>query len=211
MAEVLLANHQTNKQSINPTLTEMAKNGTIYILEGSSRANWLGKLAKFLDLDFDVVEPKSVANFNDEFPLHKIPAIVTDKGVKITEALAIIYYLIAISNKKELYGSNIDETTQVIRWLAFFNQDFLIGLGTWRRSVNDDEKEKNLSILKSYFVYVDNELKSRKYLALPDRITVADIFTYNILKKVSLTLPLTEYQSLSKWLAEIETHPVFKN
>ncbi|KAG0681945.1 hypothetical protein C6P42_003662 [Pichia californica] len=189
----------------------MAKNGTIYILEGSSRANWLGKLAKFLDLDFDVVEPKSVANFNDEFPLHKIPAIVTDKGVKITEALAIIYYLIAISNKKELYGSNIDETTQVIRWLAFFNQDFLIGLGTWRRSVNDDEKEKKLSILKSYFVYVDNELKSRKYLALPDRITVADIFTYNILKKVSLTLPLTEYQSLSKWLAEIETHPVFKN
>lgn len=185
--------------------------GTIYIFPDSSRTNWFGSYAEYLNIPLNVVDAKTVDDFEKKFPLHKVPALITDKGVKLTEALAIIYYLTSISEKKELLGSNIDETSQVIRWLAFINQDLLITAGDYRfRSKTEEEKSLSFSRLKSLFVYINNELKSRKYLALDSRITVADIFAFNIINKLKSTIPIDEFEAVVNWSNEISNHPVYK-
>lgn len=186
--------------------------GTIYIFPGSSRANWFGPYAEYLNIPLNVIDAKTDAEFEKKFPLHKVPALITDKGVKITEALAIIYYLTSISEKKELLGSNVDETSQVIRWLAFINQDLLLASGDYRfRSTTEEEKSVSFNKLKSLFVYINNELKTRKYLAVDSKITVADIFAFNIINKLKSTIPIDEFEAVVRWSDEISKHPVFKH
>lgn len=185
-----------------------ATQGTLYIRPTASRSNWFGALAKYLGLNFEVVDGTTVENFTEIFPLHKTPALITDKGVKVTETLAIIYYLISISNKKDFLGGDVSETTQVIRWLAFFNQDFITANGDLKfRAKTEEDKAKALENINILFKYIDNHLAESKFIAL-ERITVADIFAQNIILGLKGYASYDKFAKLSAWIKEVSSHPI---
>ncbi|GAV26682.1 hypothetical protein PMKS-000137 [Pichia membranifaciens] len=181
---------------------------TLYIRPTATRSNWFGALTRYLNLSLEIVDGTGVENFAEIFPLHKTPALITDKDVKVTETLAIIYYLISISEKKDFLGGNVNETTQVIRWLAFFNQDFVQVNGDLKfRAKTEEDKAKALTALNALLAYVDNHLAGNKYIA-SDRITVADIFARNIITGIKGYANYDKYDKINAWLKEISSHPI---
>lgn len=60
-------------------------------------------LVKALKLDVKVVTPDAAAEqFARDFPLKKVPAFVGPKGYKLTEAMAINYYLVKLSQDDKM-------------------------------------------------------------------------------------------------------------
>ena len=90
-------------------------------------------LVETLKLDIKVVTPDSAAEeFARDFPLKKVPAFVGPKGYKLTEAMAINYYLVKLSQdekiKAQLLGASDDlnAQAQIIRWQSLANNDLCI-------------------------------------------------------------------------------------
>ncbi|KAL3235716.1 translation elongation factor EF1B gamma [Nakaseomyces bracarensis] len=87
-------------------------------------------LVRYLKLDVQILDPvKEEAQLARDFPWKKVPAFKA-KNFKLTEAMAINYYLINLSQdekfKKQMLGATIEEQAQVIRWESFANSDYLM-------------------------------------------------------------------------------------
>jgi elongation factor 1-gamma len=158
----------------------MASQGTLYYFPSSPRSNWLGHLIKAINLDIAFVDQTKSKEFEKEFPLKKGPAFIGADGFKLTEVISIVEYLISISDNYTLKGKNLKDETQVLRWLSYVNQDVV---KSWSAVVfgnlTGEAKDAAVSTLESQFKYIDNELSTRKYLALDDYITVADEFLFS--------------------------------
>ncbi|SCU85084.1 LADA_0D05622g1_1 [Lachancea dasiensis] len=106
--------------------------GTLY---GNFRVRtWVPQgIIKQFGLDVKIVAPEDQPEqFALEFPLGKVPGLVLADGSKLTEALAILYYLLELAPSSQqkimLVGSTIEEKAQVLRWLSFANSDLLVPL-----------------------------------------------------------------------------------
>lgn len=184
--------------------------GTLYYMPSSPRSNWFPALIKTLELDIKIVDYSTCENFSKEFPLHKVPAFLGSDGFKLTETIAITDYFISLVPNSTLFGSNTKEKVQVLRWLCFLNQDFTnAAVNIWKAKTDEDKKnytEKAIELIK----YIDSELASRKFLALDDKPTVADIFGFGALNMVLGVSGSDElkFPHIAKWKKNlIETQP----
>lgn len=189
--------------------------GTVFIISKSPRSNWLGALVKTLNIDVDVVDIENNKEFPKLFPLKKAPAFADSTGYKLTEVLAIIEYLFSLSDNKLLKGKNAKDTAQVVRWLSYVNQDVV---NTWCDYVfvqtTVEGKAKTSAILASQLKYINDELATRKYLALDSYATVADEYFfswYSALVEVAGSVTAAEYPYLVRWYETLKKQdPVAK-
>ena len=87
-------------------------------------------LIRHLKLDIDILDPaQEEERFARDFPWKKVPAFA-GKNFKLTEAMAINYYLINLSSdekfKQQMLGATLEEQAQVIRWESLANSDFIM-------------------------------------------------------------------------------------
>lgn len=177
--------------------------GTLFINPGSPRSNWLGALAKTLKVDVTVVDCSKSEEYLKLFPLKKTPAFADSEGYKLTEVLAIIEYLFSLSNDKTLRGKTNKDQAQVMRWLSFVNQDMVNAWVDYVFYAKTDEAKANAtSTLVGQLSYINEELATRKYLALDDYVTVADEYLFSWYKgfaDVAGGISSTKYPYLTKW------------
>ncbi|EJS41381.1 cam1p [Saccharomyces arboricola H-6] len=144
-------------------------------------------LVRVLKLDVNVVVPDTAGEqFARDFPLKKVPAFVGPKGYKLTEAMAINYYLIKLSQdekvKAQLLGADDDlnAQAQIIRWQSLANNDLCTELvnaiGPLRGDVPYNKKNVDAAmgaIAKIVDIF-DARLKNYTYLAT-ESISLADL------------------------------------
>ncbi|CCK67906.1 translation elongation factor EF1B gamma KNAG_0A02170 [Huiozyma naganishii CBS 8797] len=87
-------------------------------------------LVNHFKLDVTIVDPtKSGEQFAKDFPLKKVPAFVGAKGYKLTELMAVNYYLLNMVQDtaavERLTGKNAEEKAQIIRWESLSNSDLI--------------------------------------------------------------------------------------
>lgn len=144
-------------------------------------------LVNTLKLDVKIVDPNTVEEqFAKEFPLKKVPAFRGPHGFKLTEQLAINYYLTNLSKdekmKTQLLGSPDDLQTQsqIIKWESFANSDLIINLVLVFRPLSGEAPyiKKNVDAAQEYLGVIANvfetRLKDYTYL-VGENITLADL------------------------------------
>ena len=101
--------------------------GTLYV--NQRIRGWLPKaIVKHLSLDVNVVNTEeSLEQFSKDFPLKKIPGFAGPNGFKLTEVIAILFYLVNLSSDEEtkntLLGEDVATKAQVLRWVSLANTD----------------------------------------------------------------------------------------
>ncbi|CCC71639.1 hypothetical protein NCAS_0H03290 [Naumovozyma castellii] len=156
--------------------------GKLYVSR-STRSAAAEALISHFKLDFDIVQKDDCEEFATLFPLKKVPALTGPNGFKLTEALAIIYYLVDLIGdekvKAKLVGTNTKEKAQILRWASLTNSDlasviykpwFLITVGPYNKR---EVETANATIEKLAAVY-EARLKEYTYLAT-ENISLADL------------------------------------
>ncbi|CAB4254753.1 some similarities with Saccharomyces cerevisiae YPL048W CAM1 Nuclear protein required for transcription of MXR1 [Maudiozyma barnettii] len=124
--------------------------------------------------------------FKTLFPYQKVPALMNESGKRLTEAMAINYYLVTLSNDEKergtLLGFPEDPWTQaeIIRWQSFANGDFLnelnnyakplVGLQTFDLKAVTEAKRRVDTMVPIF----EDHLCTHKYL-VNENITLADL------------------------------------
>lgn len=183
--------------------------GTLFINPGSPRSNWLGALAKTLNVDVEVVDCSKSEEYLKLFPLKKTPAFADSTGWKLTEALAIIEYLFSLASDKTLRGKNAKDQAQVMRWLSFVNLDMV---NAWVDYVfvakTEEAKASASSTLAKQLAYINDELATRTWLAVDGYVTVADEYLFSWYKgfgDVAGGIDSTKYPYLTRWYDAMKT------
>ncbi|CAI4053175.1 hypothetical protein N7582_005658 [Saccharomyces uvarum] len=149
-------------------------------------------LVKALKLDINVVAPETASEqFAKDFPLKKVPAFVGPNGFKLTEAMAINYYLVKLSRdekmKAQLLGAedDLNAQAQIIRWQSLANNDFCIQMVNAVAPLKGDVpyNKKNVdaamdAIAKMVDIF-DARLKNNTYL-VTESVSLADLVAASI-------------------------------
>ncbi|GAV54304.1 hypothetical protein ZYGR_0AL00360 [Zygosaccharomyces rouxii] len=163
---------------------------SLYIIEKSPRGQLVSDLVKYLNLDVKIVtDRESDAAYKKNFPLNKIPAFIGKNGFKLTETVAVIYYLVSLANneklEKQLAGSSTEEKAKVLQWVAFANSDLaksaatimflLLGL----KPFNKKELDTSVEALEKFAQVYDARLSEYTYLAT-ENVSLADFVSYQV-------------------------------
>ena len=184
--------------------------GKVYMRPGTFRSNWITDLGKYVGLEIESIDTQTVPNYKDIFPLGKTPALVTEDGFKLTETISIYLYVIKNSTKPEFAGIKLNEKATNLKWLLFFNSDFISAGVQVLWGSTEEEKAKGHEKVQSYIDYFDNELKNRdtKYLS-SDEILVGDIFVYKFFKQFEeFGLSIEEKEHIGSYLESLKEHPL---
>ncbi|GMM45455.1 hypothetical protein DAPK24_020300 [Pichia kluyveri] len=183
---------------------------TLYMEPNSGRSNWISDLGKYVGLDIESVDVKTVDNYKELFQLGKTPALITSDGFKLTEAVVIYVYIINSSSKPEFLGKNLKEKATNMKWLSFFNSDFIFAFIQAFFGTTDNDKSSGMEKIYNYTEYFNNELKEKKtkYL-ISDEILVADIVAYKIFHQFSIFgLSYDKYNKIAPYLESLKNHPI---
>lgn len=150
-------------------------------------------LVNSLGLNVKVIDPADdEAQFSKDFPLKKLPAFAGPKGFKLTEAMAINYYLVNLTDddkvKETLLGKDLKTQSQVIRWVSLANSDLcsqlaaafvpLRGLAPYNKKSVDAALDAVEQIAKIF----EERLTEFTYLASED-ISLADLVAASIITR----------------------------
>ena len=164
---------------------------------------WLPqRVSEYFKLNYKFINPEANVESNDVklyqklFPLKKVPCLVdvdskTGKHFKLTEVIAILYYLLEplATEKKDAFaiqllgGSSLQSKAEVLKWLSFINSDFqtplvgnmmqVRGLAPYNKSVFDQNSKKVDALIDEVLT---PRLTNYTYL-VGEEISLADFFT----------------------------------
>lgn len=138
--------------------------------------------ANNLDLELVEVDLKSPPSGYEKINvLKRIPIFVGSDGYVLSETIAISIYVTSQNEKTTLLGKTKQDYASILRWMSYFNQEFLGAIGAWFRPLRgmdpynkktvSDAKAKTMDVLK----VLEDHLLSQTYL-VGERLTLADIF-----------------------------------
>lgn len=159
--------------------------GKLFVMPNGPRTTVLEVVAKANGLDLEVIDSFKKDSPNPEHlkahPLGKVPAFLGADGFALSEVIAIAIYLTSQNAKTTLLGKDKQEYATIVKWLSFFNGDFISAIGQWytplagmtpynKKTVDDGiaATEKVVGVFEEHFHH-------NTYL-VGERITLADIF-----------------------------------
>ncbi|CCK73569.1 elongation factor 1-gamma NDAI_0G05860 [Naumovozyma dairenensis CBS 421] len=195
--------------------------GTLYA-SSSPRSISSKALIKYFNLDYKIITNlEEDATFGEKFPIKKVPSLWGPKGLKLNEAMAILFYLAnSIDDEKiksKLIGSTVMEKTEIIRWLSFSNMDvsltifkiFLTFLGA--TPYNKKEVDNAYVNLDKYASFYEQRLKNFTYLAT-ESISLADLHAASFwsLAFSKLVGPqfVAKFPALVRWFKTVISSPI---
>jgi elongation factor 1-gamma len=194
---------------------------TLFTLDVSCRSFFLEELIKYFKLDIQTVNDLTSAEFKNNFPLGKTPALLGEKGFKLHEFSAIYFYLLSLLSQdqiKSFVGKNNKETALVNKWISLYNTDFahhvfpallmIVGKLPYNKKMVDEHLQKVEKIAE----VTDARLAQYTYLAT-ERVTFADLFVAAAISTPLSTIlgkPFTKkYPNIARWFKTISVHPFF--
>jgi glutathione S-transferase len=169
-------------------------------------------------VDLGALEQKS-ESYTAINPMQRVPALVLDDGIVITESMAICRYFEAVQPDPPLFGRGALDIALVEMWnrRAEFN---LLGpvttvfqhLHPFMKPLVDpqvpDWGEANRPRALQFLRFLDGELKSREFIAGKD-FSVADITAFtavDFMKVPKIALP-EELTNVRRWHAQVSERP----
>ena len=174
-------------------------------------------LVKYLGLDITLVTPEDNAEqFARDFPWKKVPAYISPKGVKLTEHLAVIYYLLQLSDneklKVQLMGDDSMTQAQILRWESLANSDLISQMANAFKPLkgetpyikkNVDAALENVAVLTKLY---EERLQEHTYL-VGERITLADLVSAAMFSKGFATIFGAEWRkehpAIVRWFSTV--------
>jgi glutathione S-transferase len=152
-------------------------------------------------------------------PLQRVPALVLDDGMILTESIAICRYIEALHPEPPLFGTGAKEAAIVEMWQRRVELHLLFPVSHVFRNSHPAMKamevpqvqawaEANKPRVLEFLTLLDGELKGRRYIA-GDRYSVADItglVSIDFMKPAKLAVPET-LGDLKRWHAEVSARP----
>ncbi|ODV88072.1 hypothetical protein CANARDRAFT_193144 [[Candida] arabinofermentans NRRL YB-2248] len=155
--------------------------GTLYLNLASPRSSLFKDLVEYLKLDIKISD-QSDPNFVANFPLKKVPTFIGPDNYILSEAVALLIYLISLApSGHNFYGKNIYEQGQVWKYTSFVNSEWISTLVNFIYPLvgnlpydkdTVDQASKDLDTFANIF---EEQLKKTKYL-VGDDVTLADLF-----------------------------------
>ena len=152
-------------------------------------------------------------------PLMRVPALVLDDGMVITESIAICRYFEALQPDPPLFGRGALQIAQIEMWNRRLELHFFFPVSHVFRNSHPAMKEMevpqvpawaeaNKPRVMDFLTILDGDLKDRRFVA-GDRYTVADItglVCIDFMKPAKLAVPET-LGNLKRWHAEVSARP----
>jgi len=166
--------------------------------------------------NFKLGETNKTDDFLNKFPLGKVPAFISDDGIKLFESNAIAYYL----SNNELRGTNAKDTAQILQWINFGDNEILPASCTWVfpcmgiMPFNKQSTEKAKEEIKTCLNILNKHLETKTYL-VGERISLADISVccnllhlYKWVLEPSFRQP---YTNVNRWFSTMINQPNVKS
>ncbi|EDO15725.1 hypothetical protein Kpol_1073p11 [Vanderwaltozyma polyspora DSM 70294] len=161
------------------------------------------------------------ADFAAKFPLKKFPAFESAKGFKLTEAIAICYYLINLVDdekvKATLLGANMNQEAAIMRWASLCFSDMMSNFAkailpvTGVIPYNKKIADEGMAFIETVAAIFDARLKEYTYLAT-ESISFADVvsaITWSFaLTTVAGPETRAKYPHLMRWYSTVSASPI---
>ncbi|CAN3353087.1 elongation factor 1-gamma 2 [Diutina catenulata] len=160
--------------------------------------------------------------FKKAFPREKVPVFISNKGVKMHEAIAICLYFISLADpKSKLLGKNALDYALIQMWLSYVNAEVLptaanvfrplLGDGFPYNKKSVDDNTKQLDVLIEEF---EARLTEYTYL-VGERLTFADVYCAILLHRPFALIFGTQWRkkhpATARWFATVIAQPIVKN
>lgn len=157
--------------------------------------------------------------FKRLFPYQKVPALVSEDGRQLTEAMALNYFLLRSAKGHDaeiatLLGDNKDTWTQaeIIRWESFSNSDYLNELNNWAKPLVGLQKydaktiTEGKSRVDTMTPIFEDHFATHRFL-VGDDITLADLMAATSFS-FGFTFVLdaqwrAEHPAIMRWFKEV--------
>jgi glutathione S-transferase len=149
-------------------------------------------------------------------PMGKVPALIDGNGSVMTQADAILKYLVCKYPDAQLGDDGtLPGAFELNRWLAFFTGDVHPAFYPFFRSYrySTDQRESSLNAVKeaayllvdTVFSYLDQHLAGREYI-VGDRRTIADPYAFSMIRwGTLLPKPLADYSHIYRFFQQFQT------
>ncbi|HEX5212316.1 MAG TPA: glutathione S-transferase [Pseudolabrys sp.] len=155
-------------------------------------------------------------------PLQRMPSLVLDSGVVITESIAICRYFEAMQPQPPLFGTGAEEIALVEMWNRRCEINFFANVAAVFRHLHPAMKELEVPQVPAYaeamrpraiwFIeLLDQELAKREFIA-GTHYSVADITTLvavDFMKPARLAMP-GNLKNVQRWHAAMSARPSAK-
>ncbi len=155
-------------------------------------------------------------------PLQRLPALVLDNGMVLTESIAICRYFEALQPQPALFGTGALEIAQVEMWQRRIELTLMAAIQAVFRHLHPgmaqlqqpqvaEWGEINKPRVVEFLQILDRELGKRQYVAA-DAFSVADItglVSIDLMKPAKLAVP-PEFTNVLRWHAEVSARPSAK-
>ncbi|GMM35176.1 translation elongation factor EF1B gamma [Saccharomycopsis crataegensis] len=165
----------------------------------------------------DIKEPIVAANF----PLGKVPSLIGPKGLKLTEVIAVMFYLIAKlpeAEQAKLLGAK-EQFPELMKWLSFSNSELIGSLSgafkplQGRVPYNKKVVDENLATAELVAASFEQRLVNYTFL-VGERMTIADVYAAFAMSRGFATVWGKEWRSkhpeIMRWFNTITASPIFK-
>jgi glutathione S-transferase len=152
-------------------------------------------------------------------PFQRMPALVLDDGMVITESVAICRYFEALRPEPALFGIGAKEVGLVEMWNRRAEINFFANVAAVFRHLHPAMKDLEVPQVPAYaeasrprvfwfLELIDKELATREFVA-GDRFSIADITTYvavDFMKPGRLVMP-DHLSNVNRWHAAVAARP----
>ena len=183
--------------------------GTLYYNPDYARSNWLVALGNYLGLSIEGKVASDFPEFPELFPLKRTPAFISSNGFKLTESLAIVFYIISSSSKPEFAGRTVKEQANNWRWYSYFTSDMVNSVGSILYAKTKEEKAAATQTINQNLDYINNSLSNSEFL-VGDNILVCDIFARSFFTMLEhFKIEYSNYGNIEKYVSAVAKHPIF--
>lgn len=173
----------------------------------------LGLAAEFEAVNLKTKQTETGGDFLKVNPKGSVPVLAIDQKEVLTENLVIQQYL-ADSHQPNSLLPNLNDFSRyrVLEWLNFVSTELHKGFSPFFNPKVTEEMKNDifLPVFKTKLNYVDQHLKQRKYL-FGDIFTLPDAYLFVILLWLpQAKLDINQWQSLSRYFADLKKRPAIQ-
>ena len=178
---------------------------------------------KGLDIPYEVVEINKAEHLTEEFtalnPVQRVPVLVLDDGMAISESVAICRYLEGLHPEPNLFGNSPLEQAVIEMWNRRMEMGLLFHISQAFRHAHPamaaleqpqiaEWSEANKPRAMHYLGVLNDALGENAYVA-GDKYTIADItamVAIDFMKPARLKVP-DEHANIKRWYGEVAQRP----
>ncbi|QSZ34814.1 hypothetical protein DSL72_007673 [Monilinia vaccinii-corymbosi] len=196
--------------------------GTLYTYSGNPRSTAIHAVAKANNMELDIVETDVIKGVSEEYlkinKLGKVPTFIGADGYTLHEAIAIAIYITSQNEKTTLLGKTKQDYASILKWMSFFNSEYMSSLGGWLRPLlgrdpyNKKNVDESIKANAKVISVVEEHLLNNTYLA-GERITLADLFAAGLISRGFQYLYgkewRAEHPNTARWYATVYNQPIY--